>query len=102
MMRGIKSVGDKLKCYPVIKDQVLPHVQFFWTLFPFNILCAECYPWFNFFFVFCTPLCPITCPLYTLFWGYIAPAWNAPFYFLCGPCLFLATPFFFCYYILLP
>ena len=101
-----KYLKDKMMCHPVIKDQVVPAVQYVWLLFPCSLTCLECSPALEFIFVYCTPFCPISCPLYWLFFLFIALPQNIISGYLLGFCCPIIGIFLPCimglYYIVVP
>lgn len=101
----LNAIGDKMKCHPLIKDNV-PKVQFFWRFWPFTWLMAECIPWIELFLYCCNPLAPLFWVLGILAWFFYYP-WNSfvgtffilPYLCACYPCHYL---FWTVYYLVVP
>ena len=83
----LKKVVNKIQCHPVIKDEVMPKVQYIWRFFPFNWFCSECFCWFELFLNCCNPLAPVFWVIGTIVWFFSVP-WNL----FCGNINLLLCP----------
>ena len=84
-----------------------PKVQFFWQMFPFNLLCAEFLVPLNCLTLICNPFAILMWLIYIPFMLFVVAPWNVfwtalllPLFIFCSPCLYsglciyyIVTPF---------
>ena len=93
-----QNLIDKVKCHPFVSKHVLPKVQFWWHMFPFDLLCFNVGTLWTLALLIYNPfgIC-INIFIFTPFYVWVVLPWNISCYtiagFICPWFIFLLTTY---------